>query len=84
MKRYPLPFVNGLALVTCLVLATSRPAHAYLDPGTGSYALQLGLAGLFGALFSLKVFWRRIARRLQQSVTGAFRRSKSGRSDVHP
>ena len=35
-------------------------AHAYLDPGTGSYVLQLVLAALLGAAFAVKVFWLRI------------------------
>ena len=30
----------------------------YLDPGTGSYALQLLLAGAFGGLFALKQSWQ--------------------------
>jgi len=47
-----------LAVLTSLFLA--REAHAYLDPGTGSYILQILIAGLFGALFMLKVFWGRI------------------------
>jgi hydrogenase-4 membrane subunit HyfE len=33
---------------------TARPAHAYLDPGVGSHAVQMALAGLFGALFAFK------------------------------
>lgn len=33
---------------------------AYLDPGTGSYFLQLIIAGLLGLLFVLKTYWRRI------------------------
>ena len=35
-------------------------AYAYLDPGSGSYFLQLIIGGLFGALFSLKIFWKSI------------------------
>jgi hypothetical protein len=35
-------------------------AHAYLDPGTGSYVLQLALAALVGALFAIRMFWGRI------------------------
>ena len=39
-------------------LATSYLAtFAYLDPGTGSYALQLLMAGVFGGLFALKQSW---------------------------
>ncbi|HEU4365757.1 MAG TPA: hypothetical protein VFT13_09880 [Candidatus Krumholzibacteria bacterium] len=37
-------------------------AHAYLDPGTGSYILQMVIAGLLGAAFALKLFWYRIKR----------------------
>jgi hypothetical protein len=48
-----------LAVLALLLLV--REAHAYLDPGTGSYILQILIAGLFGALFMLKVFWGRIA-----------------------
>jgi hypothetical protein len=35
-------------------------AHAYLDPGTGSYVLQLLIATVIGALFALKMFWKRV------------------------
>lgn len=34
--------------------------YAYLDPGTGSYILQLILAALLGAAFAIKIFWKRI------------------------
>ena len=47
-----------LAVLASLLLV--REAHAYLDPGAGSYILQILIAGLFGALFVLKVFWGRI------------------------
>jgi hypothetical protein len=33
-----------------------QQAHAYLDPGTGSYLIQILVAGLFGSLFFLKSF----------------------------
>lgn len=33
---------------------------AYLDPGTGSYLLQLLIAGFAGAILSLKIFWKNI------------------------
>jgi len=35
-------------------------AEAYIDPGSGSYFLQILIAGLLGALYGLKVFWFRI------------------------
>jgi uncharacterized membrane protein (DUF485 family) len=33
---------------------------AYLDPGSGSYIIQLIIAGFIGALFMLGVYWRRV------------------------
>lgn len=35
-------------------------AEAYLDPGTGSYVIQMLAAGLFGGLFIVKTWWREI------------------------
>jgi hypothetical protein len=32
----------------------------YLDPGSGSYIFQVIIAALVGALFLIKVYWRRI------------------------
>jgi hypothetical protein len=32
----------------------------YLDPGTGSIIIQAIIAGLFGALFAIKLFWGKI------------------------
>ncbi len=33
---------------------------AYLDPGSGSYLLQLLVAGLFGGALALRAYWSRI------------------------
>lgn len=35
-------------------------AHAYLDLGTAGYLVQIILAVLAGALFSVKIFWSKI------------------------
>ena len=46
----------GAALV--VLMAYHPPAHAYIDPGSGSLILQ-GLVALFvGAAFTLKTFFR--------------------------
>ena len=39
------------------VFVFSGNAHAYLDPGAGSYMLQVVLAGVFGAVVALRSFW---------------------------
>jgi hypothetical protein len=33
---------------------------AYLDPGSGSYLLQLLLAGILGGIFVVRMYWTRI------------------------
>lgn len=49
-------------LILCLIfsLLFSQIAYAYLDPGTGSYILQLFIATLMGIGFAVKIFWRNI------------------------
>jgi len=41
-------------------LLSPQTAHAYFDPGTGSYLFQILIAGLLGGAFALKIFWKRI------------------------
>ena len=47
-----------------LVLIFADVAHAYLDPGTGSFILQMLLAGLVGGIVAIKIFWRSIKLKL--------------------
>lgn len=49
-----------LLLVLFAGLFFERPAHAYLDPGSGSFFFQIVLGALFSALFSIKLFWANI------------------------
>jgi len=42
----------------CLMAADS--AYAYIDLGTGSYIIQIAIATLLGALFTLKTFWGKV------------------------
>ena len=48
----------GLALLVSPILL--RPAYGYLDPGTGSYILQLVIGSLLGGLFAIGLFWKRV------------------------
>ncbi len=49
-----------LALLPAAVLVWSAPpAHAYLDPGTGSMVLQALLGGAAGVAIAGKLYWRR-------------------------
>lgn len=52
--------ITSVVLVGLLFFILADHAHAYVDPGTGSYALQLIIAGLLGAAFAVKIYWKRI------------------------
>jgi hypothetical protein len=60
LKRFVSKTSSYALLAVSAWLLLTREAHAYLDPGTGSYILQILIASLVGALFMLKVFWGRI------------------------
>jgi hydrogenase-4 membrane subunit HyfE len=42
-----------------IFLFSGQPIFAYIDPGTGSYMLQIAIAFLVGALFTIKGFWKK-------------------------
>lgn len=54
-------------LLLFLVVAPTK-AYAYLDPGTGSYLIQVMAAALFGGLFAIKMGWGHIKSFFQSLV----------------
>ena len=48
-------------------LLMSRNAHAYVDPGTGSYVLQMIVAGIAAAGLTLRLFWGRLKLMFKKS-----------------
>jgi hypothetical protein len=51
-----------LFALLALLLATPRPAYAYLDANTGSLILQILVGGLAGLALVGKLTWHRITR----------------------
>lgn len=55
---------SRLIFVLILVLGFSSlvipVANAYIDPGSGSFILQMAIGALLGLSVTLKVFWGRI------------------------
>lgn len=49
-----------LLLILTYFFVFPQPVYAYLDPGSGSYFLQLMIGLLLGGLFSLKVYWKKV------------------------
>jgi len=53
-------FKNVLILTLILLFWSIQKAYAYIDPGTGSYIIQVMIGGLLGAAFALKVYWKKV------------------------
>lgn len=56
------PLISKSLLFSTLALLLSFPisAHAYIDPGTGSYIVQVLAAVVLGGLYSMKAYWQQI------------------------
>lgn len=49
--------LSGLIL---FLFVAVTPASAYLDPGTGSYIIQILIGFLVGGLYMAKVYWAQL------------------------
>ncbi|MFC1824411.1 hypothetical protein ACFL9T_17010 [Thermodesulfobacteriota bacterium] len=52
-------YVPFLAL---LILFRSKKAFGYIDPGTGSILAQAVIAVVVGALFTMKLYWKKLRK----------------------
>tara|TARA_B110000902_G_scaffold240354_1_gene289778 strand:- start:3672 stop:3917 length:246 start_codon:yes stop_codon:yes gene_type:complete len=57
--NYPMNSKKQLLLLL-FILATSSPIYAYLDPGSGSFIIQMIIAGVLGGFYALKLYWQRL------------------------
>lgn len=71
------PLITVAVLLFLFYLMFSQTAYAYLDPGTGSYLLQIGLAVLVGTSFAIKIYWRKIKTSLANLFS---KRKKDGKN----
>jgi|GEM_PF-291409 len=56
---------SALLLAAGLLFTPIHSAHAYVDPGTGSYILQITIGVIFGIAFAVKSFWSSIISTLR-------------------
>lgn len=61
-------FVFVFTLVVGLI--SVKNAYAYLDLGTFNYILQIAMASLLGAVFTLKIYWQRVKQFFKQLFAG--------------
>ncbi|HLJ53805.1 MAG TPA: hypothetical protein VKT77_02140 [Chthonomonadaceae bacterium] len=66
----------NVLIAAALLLAAIQPAHAYIDAGSGSYVIQIAMAGVLAALFSLKLSWRRL-KTFASGILAEHRRSRA-------
>ena len=50
------------------VMSFASHVYAYIDPATGSYVLQILIAGLVGGAFTIKKFWFQITMFFKQRL----------------
>jgi hypothetical protein len=60
-----------VAVLTAPALLWVEPAHAYLDPVTGSILLQGLLAGVAGVAVVLRLYWGRVKAFFRRSTRKA-------------
>lgn len=60
MKFIVSVFTTCVLLVLWSILFFPQNAYAYLDPGTGSYILQMLIAAIVGGLFVIKIYFHKI------------------------
>jgi hypothetical protein len=52
--------LKQIFVLVILFNLSTKPAHAYLDPGSGSYMIQMLIAGAVGGSLFVKTFWVKI------------------------
>lgn len=49
-----------IAIISVSFVLWAAPAHAYLDPGTGSLIVQSIIGSIAGGLAVIGIYWRKI------------------------
>jgi len=57
--------IQSSILIAAFIALTPIGAHAYLDPGTGSYVTQVVVGFALGGLYLIKVFWIKIIKAIK-------------------
>lgn len=74
-------FRTLLCALALALLAYQQPAHAYIDPATGSLILQGLVAFFVGAAFTLKTFFR---EKIKPVIDWILRRPRPAQSAEPP
>ena len=58
--------------------------HLYLDPGSGSFLLQLLLAAILGGAFAIKMYWKKLKAFFRRTPDGGSPASPGAEKDAPP
>ena len=61
--------MEPITLMLSIFFSPPISEHAYLDPGSGSFILQIILATFIGGLFIVKSYWQKIRRFIRSKFT---------------
>jgi hypothetical protein len=61
------------ATAAVLLVGILAPANAYIDAGSGSYMLQMSLAGILAVAYSIKLSWGRVKSAASNLLSGSSR-----------
>ncbi|MGM0652814.1 MAG: hypothetical protein ACQES4_08565 [Bacillota bacterium] len=64
-------FLTIVTIALLFIVFFAPTAHAYMDPGTGSYLFQILIASAIGGLFVIKRSWSSIVGFLKQLSGGS-------------
>ena len=56
--------ISVFLITLALIIATTKPVHAYIDMASASYIVQILVATLVASLFAIKLFWQRLIDRV--------------------
>ena len=59
-KNQPINFSSWLLLLLIFIIFPINFAHAYLDPGSGNYIIQILIGAILGGAYAIKTYYKRI------------------------
>ena len=62
-------FFFAIFIAIIYLFASPKQAKAYIDPGAGSYIVQIIIASILGVLFAIKIYWDKIKSFIKKLFT---------------
>ena len=76
MKKAKVPFSKIVLFLGLFLFVLPKHAEAYLDPGTGSYVLQIIAAVFFGGVYFITAGWKHIRMFISKLFSGKDQKSE--------